>query len=79
VKWPGFNSYDFNSYDRMMADNPKFDYGDEVQVTGGEHKGHIGSIVSINLSSPSGMYTVEFGDGSDAEIEEALLSTTKRQ
>ena len=68
-----------HSYDRLMADTPKFDYGDEVQVTGGEHKGRIGWIVSINLSSPSGTYTVEFGDGSDAEIKEALLSTTKPQ
>jgi ribosomal protein S4E len=56
-----------------MADNSKFAYGDEVQVTDGEHKGRIGAIVSINLSSPSGTYTVEFGDGSDAEIKEALL------
>jgi ribosomal protein S4E len=57
-----------------MAENPKFDYGDEVEVTGGEHKGRTGCIVSINLSSPSETYTVEFGDGSDAEIKEALLS-----
>jgi len=58
---------------------PKFDYGDEVQVTGGEHKGRSGCIVGVNLSSPSGTYTVEFGDGSDAEIKEALLSEAKRQ
>ncbi len=56
-----------------MADNPKFDYGDEVQVTGGEHKGRLGWIVSINLDSPLETYTVEFIDGSDAEIKEALL------
>jgi ribosomal protein S4E len=68
-----------DSYDRLMADNPKFDYGDEVQVTGGEHEGRIGCIVSINLPSPLGTYTVEFGDGSDAEIKEALLSTVKSQ
>jgi ribosomal protein S4E len=57
-----------------MADAPKFDFGDEVQVTGGEHKGRVGWIVSINLSAPTGAYTVEFIDGSDAEIKEALLS-----
>jgi ribosomal protein S4E len=62
-----------------MADNPKFDYGDEVHVTGGEHKGRSGCIVSINLLYPSGTYTVEVGDGSDAEIKEALLSAAKRQ
>jgi ribosomal protein S4E len=62
-----------------MADNHKFDFGDEVQVMGGEHKGRSGCIVSINLSSPLGTYTVEFGDGSDTQIEEALLSATKRQ
>jgi ribosomal protein S4E len=62
-----------------MADNSKFEYGDEVQVTGGEHTGRMGCIVSINLSSPLGTYTVEFGDGGDAEIKEALLVTAKRQ
>ena len=60
-----------------MANDPKFDFGDEVQVTSGERKGRIGCIVSINLSSLSETYTVEFGDGSDAEIKEALLSTVK--
>jgi len=29
-------------------------YGDEVKVTGGEHEGRIGCIVSMNLSSPLG-------------------------
>ena len=67
-----------NSYDRLMADNPKFDYGDEVQVSGGEHNGRMGFIVSINLSSPSETYTVEFADGSDAEIKVALLTTVER-
>jgi ribosomal protein S4E len=62
-----------------MADDPKFDYGDEVEVTGGEHKGRLGWIVSINLSSSLGTYTVEFRDGTDAEIKEALLATVKRQ
>lgn len=62
-----------------MADDPKFDFGDEVRITGGEHKGRIGSIVSINLSAPSETYTVEFGDGSDAEVNEALLSRVTTQ
>ena len=57
-----------------MADMPKFDFGDEVQVTGGEHSGRVGYIVSINLSVPPETYTVEFKDGSDAEIEESFLS-----
>ena len=55
-----------NGHDLVMPDNPKFDYGNEVQVTGGEHKGRVGCIVSINLYSPSETYTVEFSDGSDA-------------
>ena len=56
-----------------MANDAKFDFGDEVQITGGEHKGRIGSVVSINLSAPSETYTVEIDDGSDAEVKEALL------
>jgi ribosomal protein S4E len=62
-----------------MADTPKFDFGDEVQVTDGEHKGRVGCIVSINLSAPTGTYTVEFSDGSDAEVKEALLSRATTQ
>ena len=62
-----------------MAHDPKFDFGDEVQVTRGEHKGRIGSIVSINLSAPSETYTVEFGDGSDAEVKEELLARVASQ
>jgi ribosomal protein S4E len=62
-----------------MPNDPKFDYGDEVQVTGGEHKGRVGCIVSINLSAPSGAYTVEFSDASDAEVEEAVLSIVTSQ
>ena len=62
-----------------MAGEHKFDFGDEVQVTGGEHKGRSGCIVSMNLSAPSGTYTVEFSDGSDAEIKEALLSRMTSQ
>ena len=69
----------FDSYDRCMADAPKFDFGDEVQLTDGEHKGRVGCIVSINLSAPSGTYTVEFDDGSDAEIKETLLSKAASQ
>ena len=67
------------SYDRCMADAPKFDFGDEVQVTGGEHKGRVGCMVSINLSAPTETYTVEFSDGSDAEVKEASLERVKSQ
>jgi ribosomal protein S4E len=62
-----------------MAEAPKFDFGDEVQVTAGEHKGRVGWIVSINPSAPSETYTVEFSDGADAEIKEASLSKATSQ
>ena len=57
-----------------MGDDPKFDYGDPVQVTGGKHKDRLGDVVGINITASARMYTVEFGDGSDAEIEEGLMS-----
>jgi hypothetical protein len=53
--------------------NPAFDYGDTVQISGGEHKGRIGAVVGINGSDLSRTYTVEFGDGTDSEIDEGLL------
>jgi ribosomal protein L24 len=43
-----------------MANEHKFDFGDEVQVTDGEHQGRSGRIVSINLSASSETYTVEW-------------------
>jgi ribosomal protein S4E len=57
-----------------MAQEPKFDYGDEVQVMAEEHEGRTGAVVGINGSESSRTYTVEFGDGSDSEIAEELLS-----
>jgi hypothetical protein len=51
-----------------------FDYGDTVRVVTGEHQGRVGAIVSINDVQPLRTYTVEFGDGSDAEIPENSLS-----
>ena len=57
-----------------MTEHPKFDYGDSVRVIGKEHRGCIGAVVGINASGSPRTYTVEFGDGSDSEIAEELLS-----
>lgn len=64
----------FVSYHLPMGDAPKFDYGDSVQVKAGKHKDRSGDVVAINITTSSRTYTVEFGDGSDAEIQEELLS-----
>ena len=60
-----------------MSEQPKFDYGETVQVTSKEHNGRIGAVVGINGSESSRTYTVEFGDGSEAEIGEKGLSRVK--
>jgi hypothetical protein len=57
-----------------MDEEPKFDFGETVQITGKEHKGRIGAVVGINGPECFRTYTVEFGDGSDSEIAEELLS-----
>jgi hypothetical protein len=57
-----------------MSEQPKFDFGDPVQIIGKEHKGRTGCVVSINGSESCPTYTVEFGDGTDAEIAEEFLS-----
>jgi hypothetical protein len=46
-----------------MGDEPKFDYGETVQIRGKEHKERIGVVVGINGPECSRTYTVEFGDG----------------
>jgi len=65
----------------------QFDYGDLVRVDTADqsHSGRAGSIVGItpvetdeealHFKSPKGtvLYTVEFGDGSDALIHESSL------
>ena len=68
---------DLNSYHLRMDVNAKFDDGDPVQILGGKHEGRLGDIVGLNFFDSLRTYTVKFGDGSDAEIEEALLSKVK--
>jgi hypothetical protein len=58
----------------MNAD-PKFDYGDQVKVRAGEHKDRLGDVVGMSMAVSLRTYTVEFGDGTDSEIEEDFLST----
>ena len=60
-----------------MSEQAKFDYGETVQITSKEHNGRIGAVVGINGSESSRTYTVEFGDGSEAEIGEKGLSRVK--
>ena len=61
-----------------MEENAKFDYGDPVQMVGGKHEGRLGDVVAVNFFDSVRAYTVEFEDGSDAEIEEALLSKVNK-
>jgi hypothetical protein len=53
-----------------MSEQPKFDYGETVQITSKEHNSRIGAVVGINGSESDRTYTVEFGDGSEADIAE---------
>lgn len=57
-----------------MGSDPKFDYGDHVHVRSGEYKDRLGDVVGMTITASSRTYTVEFGDDSDAEIEEGQLS-----
>ena len=57
-----------------MSSDPKFDYGDQVHIKAGKYKDRFGDVVGITNMVSSWTYTVEFGDGGDAEIEEGLLS-----
>lgn len=56
-----------------MDEESSFDYGDTVQVLDGEHKGRVGAVVGWNGSGQLRSYTVEFGDGSDADYSSRSL------
>lgn len=51
-----------------MADMTPFTYGDEVCIINGEHKGKTGAVVGMNDPDTPSIFTIEFGNGSDAEI-----------
>src|SRR3569832_958854 len=51
-----------------MAGIARITYGDEVCVIDGEYKGRKGAIVGMNDPDTPSVFTIEFGDGSDAEV-----------
>jgi hypothetical protein len=51
-----------------MAEITSFSYGDEVLIISGEYGGKTGAIVGMNRPEGPSIFTVEFGDGSDAEV-----------
>jgi ribosomal protein S4E len=56
-----------------MDEQRKFGYGDSVVVTKGQHSGRLGAVVSLNGTALLPTYTVEFGDGTDAELDEDAI------
>ncbi len=53
-----------------------FDYNDVVRVAEGQHEGRKGVIVGVP-TRPDETYTVEFDDGSDANLLERQLVSDK--
>jgi len=51
-----------------MADMTAFKYGDEVRIIDGEYKGRTGAVVGMNDPDALSVFTIEFGNGSDAEV-----------
>jgi hypothetical protein len=51
-----------------MAEMTPFTYGDEVRIIDGEHKGRTGAVVGMNDPGTPSVFTIEFGNGSDAEV-----------
>ena len=65
---------DRSPYHTLSVTMTKFDYNDAVRITVGRHAGRTGVIVSLP-TPPCDTYTVEFEDGSDADVveEQSLL------
>jgi hypothetical protein len=57
---------------------PKFTWGDLVTVIPTAptrmRPGEVGDVVGITEQKTETIYTIEFGDGRDAEVPESLLS-----
>lgn len=51
-----------------MVDMTRFTYGDEVRVIKGEYEGTTGAVVGMNDPDTPSVFTIEFGNGSDAEV-----------
>ena len=56
-----------------MTEMTPFTYGDAVRIIGGEHKGKTGAIVGMNDPERPSVFTVEFGNGGDAEVPAEFL------
>lgn len=56
-----------------MDQQVKLDYGDAVRIINGDFKGRLGAIVGMNDSVLPSIFTIEFGDGSDAEVPLGFL------
>lgn len=51
-----------------MDQQTRLNYGDEVRIIDGENKGRTGAVVELNHPDAPSMFTIEFGDGRDAEV-----------
>lgn len=50
-----------------------FEHDDAVEVTGGEHAGDSGAIISVEELGDDPAYLVELSSGQDAIIRQSLL------
>ena len=51
-----------------MNEMTPFTYGDEVCIISGEYRGRTGAVVGGNDGNTPSIFTIEFGNGSSAEI-----------
>ena len=51
-----------------MDQQKRLDYGDAVRIIDGEFKGRLGAVVGMNDPSIPSIFTIEFENGSDAEV-----------
>jgi ribosomal protein L24 len=56
-----------------MSEMTPFTYGGEVRIIDGEYKGKTGAIVGMNDPEMPSVFTIEFGNGSDAEVRVEFL------
>jgi ribosomal protein S4E len=65
--------------DRTPIPGVRFQHNNFVRITGGEHAGKAGSLVTILTLSPEPLFVVELESGYDVRVPQSELSFISEQ
>lgn len=65
--------------DRTPIPGVRFQHNNLVRITGGEHAGKAGSLVTVLTVSPEPLFIVELESGQDVQAQQSDLSLISEQ